>query len=71
MNDFTKEELQEILENIEQSIITTGRQRIGIVGKLQSMIDEYCDHDFEITYRMKEITECHKCGLELYNDKKF
>jgi hypothetical protein len=59
MNEFTKDELNEILENIKQSEITVGAQRFHLVGKIQSLIDNYCEHDMYETSAL--INTCIKC----------
>ncbi len=76
MNDFTKEELQEIIEmanDIESGSQAHGLQmHFKIRDKAQSMIDNYCDHEWNINELMKKIVlnpgeafpvECKKCGL--------
>jgi len=75
MNEFSKDELIDIRSGIRlllEEDHCDSRYTIEIRSledKIQLMIDSYCEHNFEITYRMKEITECKKCGLELYYDK--
>lgn len=61
MNDFTKEELKEILQNIKESEITVGAQRFHLSGKIQSMIDNYCEHESEIDIGEAPMI-CQKCG---------
>lgn len=70
MNDFTKEELEELMhcvysyrdlcdENVEDSLC----------DKLKSMIDNYCEHEFIATLDLKDwskreayaIPMCRKC----------
>ena len=62
MNDFTKEELEELLDNIDQSLITVGEQAEIILSKLQSMIDNYCEHEIEVDYSPYGL--CKKCGVK-------
>lgn len=78
MNDFTKEEMEEILLGMrhfyvayyngfipeEKSKISSGW---GILNKLQSMIDNYCEHeDFRSCFYCEDckVTErrCNQCG---------
>jgi len=44
MNDFTKEELQIIYDNSNPCVTEEMRP---ILDKLKSMIDNYCDHEWE------------------------
>lgn len=70
MNDFTKEELEGILEGLQIIDSDPGiRPKIywkdSLKEKLQSMIDNYCEHEpsdkyFEI-FKWKL---CSKCGVE-------
>lgn len=43
MNDFTKEELEHLLFAYKESNISAVK---GLADKLQSMIDNYCEHDY-------------------------
>ena len=60
MTDFTKEELEEI----RVALIVFGIGDCGSIlfGKIQSMIDNYCDHvphgDFH-----ECVDRCKKCGV--------
>ena len=59
MNDFTKEEL----EQIEYSLLYTGMDGETVLLKLQSMIDNYCEHEFKIIGSGKCLSQkCDKCG---------
>ncbi len=60
MNDFTKEELFEILGLASKAYGTKGRT-MPIIVKLQSMIDNYCEHDFHPVLGSFQIESCHKC----------
>jgi hypothetical protein len=59
MNDFTKEELKEL-----RSAIEVTRNELGhdddLIDKIQSMIDNYCEHDAEIS--TWQHLRCVKCG---------
>jgi len=62
MNDFTKKELEKLLSwgdvYGEFGHSWTYSSIKPLMDKLQSMIDNYCDHDF------KTSNECHfKCSL--------
>lgn len=43
MNDFTKEELIKLLDMLHD----TNAQEWQLEDKIQSMINNYCDHDWE------------------------
>ena len=62
MNDFTKEELQLIHEYL------CGNPRTYVIAdKIQSMIDNYCEHEWDI-YREGSIIRgiyCAKCSTKL------
>jgi hypothetical protein len=63
MNDFTKEELQQIMQAVH------GEWPIpyDLGHKLQSMIDNYCEHEWEV-YRKGSIVlgiYCEKCSKKL------
>lgn len=68
MNDFTKEELENILNgNIELYPATFS----GLRNKIQSMIDTYCDHNWE-NYCCgcdAENLACTKCDRDLWGRK--
>lgn len=56
MNDFTKEELQLIHEYLCGNIRT-----YVLADKVQSIIDNYCEHDFHPVLSPFKIESCHKC----------
>lgn len=60
MNNFTKEELEELLSNHW----SCGANHEGLYDKLQSMIDSYCEHQYKATGFSEEICQCVKCGME-------
>ena len=70
MNDFTKEELENIIDGVNL-LISTGscdcewNNKIKSLRiKLQSMIDNYCEHEYKKTLSksgMYFIQMCHKC----------
>ena len=71
MNDFTKDELKEMLFGLryfyaayhkglipnQDSSVSSG---LLIINNLQYMIDNYCEHD--MGYDAGEHTSCRKCG---------
>lgn len=66
MNDFTKEELWFINEHLKNSIDCNGvinpRLVMPILNKIQTMIDNYCDHEFVVFNKEHNHVECIKCG---------
>ena len=54
MNDFTKEELAVLKHSLNTNV--DGYKDPGLLNKLQSMIDNYCDHEWE--------NICHGCYLD-------
>jgi hypothetical protein len=64
-NNFTLDELSQLLDwalKTEQCCGECGDPKL--IAKLESMIDNYCDHDFENTYTEREVWRCTKCGIE-------
>jgi len=62
MNEFTKEELGEIywiLEGCTMDYI--GKENNQLINKIQSMIDNYCEHK-ETNHSYYSIYQCLKCG---------
>ncbi|HAT1964766.1 TPA: hypothetical protein JAG59_002006 [Legionella pneumophila] len=73
MNDFTKDELKCLhnaivlqLRDIPMSE-TNAIRRSELVGKLQSMIDNYCEHEPEGDYHVC-VDKCRKCGRIIEDD---
>lgn len=64
MNDFTKEELEEMLTaiNLCHSFPSGVRERPPLIVKLRNMIDNYCEHDCKATIWQCQVTACSKCG---------
>ena len=62
MNDFTKEELEYLNDYIFNgaACISFGFNEI-IKNKLQSMIDNYCEHKY-LSWRTGEYNVCSRCG---------
>ena len=54
-NDFTLEELHMIRDSLKLGALHT---------KLNEMIENYCDHDFQNTYNEREVWQCAHCGIE-------
>ncbi len=69
MNDFTKEELEDIkskyefLSIIEPYSLEHLKFIRNLTGKIKSMIDNYCEHEFYLNGCGEGIyAQCHKCG---------
>lgn len=61
MNDFTKEELEALLSAIKVVWVADGTEiEDKLFEKLQSMIDNYCEHDLYETSSL--VSHCCKCG---------
>ena len=60
MNDFTKEELQDLLKCIKLTGSEFGNcQRLDLLKrKLQSLIDNYCEHDMYETSALVNYCPC-------------
>ena len=59
MNEFTKDELQNIYELMDMN----GACRLlELKAKVKSMIDNYCEHEFVIYNKEYNHVECIKCG---------
>jgi hypothetical protein len=59
MNDFTKEELEDIYEAVMDTSIA---MFIYLPSKIQSMIDNYCDHKEKFNdYDTCPIERCKNC----------
>jgi hypothetical protein len=65
MNEFTKEELifmrDSFLQRISSSSLFKYEDYENLHSKIQSMIDNYCDHDGEIGIDYPA-EKCMKCG---------
>ena len=60
MNEFTKEELEEICDSIRS--YSRVKWYCALEEKIQSMIDNYCDHPESYMYRYDGwINYCDKC----------
>lgn len=73
MNNFTKEELECLhnaialqLRDIPMSE-TNAIRRSELAGKLQSLIDNYCEHEWELSFSGSIIRGiyCQKCAIKL------
>lgn len=69
MNDFTLAELIILKNGIEYlpSAVNVSKNYMDkcglIIDKLDDLITNYCDHDFEQTYDERNRWECSKCGF--------
>lgn len=62
MNDFTKEELEDIYEAVMDTSIAMFDY---LPSKIQSMIDNYCEHDPKASSISYTNYFCTKCGMEI------
>jgi len=63
MNDFTEEELNELNLTLQGYDF----DNTDLIYKIQSMIDNYCEHDYsESLIKMGDIRSrsCNKCGCK-------
>ncbi len=67
MNDFTKEELESIANwgNVYTEFGCSWSDKIErpLINKVQSMIDNYCKHEFIVFNKEYNHVECIKCGV--------
>jgi hypothetical protein len=65
MNDFTKEELQYLFSSVLDVVSTSHFP--GLAGKIQFMIDNYCDHQWQESGD-HGILCCTKCDFHIVKD---
>jgi hypothetical protein len=66
MNDFTKDELQYLLEMVDLIQMVNPSVNIDdLPRKLQSMIDNYCEHE-HLKDVGREYKVCKGCAKEIY-----
>lgn len=64
-NNFTLDELKLIQDNLHwNDCAETNQKLLQINNKLQEMIDNYCEHDWEQTHIEIELEYCNKCGIQ-------
>ena len=65
MNEFTKEELELILNDVAQCDMEYSRtlEQEELMFKLQSMIDTYCEHPNKQYYAHEMLYECNDCHM--------
>ena len=61
MNDFTREELETLLYCVGETSSYEQTNEDILIDKIQSMIDNYCDHDQGFTEDSVLIKLCNKC----------
>lgn len=57
MNDFTLEELKQIYSHMEN-------EPRELMDKIKSMIDNYCEHEWQEIFNERTYSRCNKCGEE-------
>jgi hypothetical protein len=68
MNDFTKEELEEIAFNLGEIRVwsETLESSWPVLDKLQSMIDNYCEHHWQESIHDSDLYLCIKCSKRIH-----
>lgn len=67
MNDFTKDELDSIFLDMNHNILKAGKNNVApfylkLRDKVESMIDNYCDHRYVFRRCYDKVIYCPKCG---------
>lgn len=68
MNDFTKEELEDLAKCINElykKATINPRISFKLKAKIKSMIDNYCEHDHEKI----DTNICYRCGWGVYRNE--
>ena len=66
MNDFTREELAVLKHSLNTNV--DGYKDPGLLNKLQSMIDNYCEHEYVSPYYINgddRHYQCEDCGINM------
>lgn len=66
MNNFTKEDLEDLLEwgntyCIDMPTIAK-MHHINLLGKIKLMIENYCEHEESVADHNYKVERCKKCG---------
>lgn len=61
MNEFTKEELEYLLAIMKPLQWLWQEAPLKLESKVQSMIDNYCEHEHKQYYERVNIYECNDC----------
>lgn len=74
MNDFTKKELEYLYEAAETEVKYFDDSHIGhsLLLKIQTMIDNYCEHENIVTGaypRSNPPKKCEACGVLHYDNQ--
>ncbi len=66
MNEFTKEELEETLFALQEwnHPSCDYPRYIALRNKIQSRIDNYCEHQYSPTEALNIPLHCLKCGMK-------
>lgn len=66
MNDFTKEELEKCRDAIYScmgnSSLWRKEENLSFLDKLQSLIDNYCEHKWQEDFTIDGTESCLKCA---------
>lgn len=65
-NDFTLEELEDIQHLIKRELEDNHNAipQDKLLEKIEQMIKNYCDHEFEQAHIEIEMEYCKKCGIQ-------
>jgi hypothetical protein len=64
MNDFTKEELKDLILFVDGGI-RRNSHAVELRNKIQSMLEKFCDHQW-IYDEQRGRKVCSKCGLSVW-----
>lgn len=63
MNDFTKDELQELLSRLQGTDGPLSMDDLPCLAmKIKYMIEDYCEHEWQECIHSLDIYLCTKCG---------
>ena len=71
MNDLTKEELEHLYSHMKWACdIEVTEKNIALKDKIQSMIDNYCEHEWVFYMSPRgNIVRCNKCNRGLNDNQ--
>lgn len=62
MNDFTKDELYQLSKAMEARLAFLSASESPLYNKIQSLIENYCEHSESEVDHNYEVEKCKKCG---------
>jgi len=64
-NDFTLDELELIHNNLSwEDCPVKNQELLKLNRKIEDLISNYCEHDWQQSYKLSETQYCRKCGAE-------